>query len=227
MLVLPLQARKRSVRRRKDWGHHFDYLLAETLYSGQLPKRSLLVIDAAHNLEQKILGFTDFEISPFALQKYSVPIPTIADGDIASASEWIQSEMIPAVDYFISEILEEDVERSESRHEAENLLGRMRRFVAGDPQLWAFWNSGSKLVFRPLSAAKYANNFLFSRSEMVIIMSATIIIVVIIGSARQGYPQGCKVTQYVHPHYDSRGYLPEKLFSILGIYQTLTEPPLH
>jgi ATP-dependent DNA helicase DinG len=47
---------------------NFDYLLAETLYSGQLPRRSMLVIDEAHNLEEKVLGFTDFEISPFALQ---------------------------------------------------------------------------------------------------------------------------------------------------------------
>jgi ATP-dependent DNA helicase DinG len=154
---------------------NFDYLLAETLYSGQLPKRSLLVIDEAHSLEQKILGFTDFEISPFAFQKYSVPIPAIPDGDIASASEWIQREMIPAVDYFISEIPEEDVERSEIRRDAQNLLGRMRRFVSGDPQLWAFWNHGTKLVFRPLSAAKYANNFLFSRADMVVVMSATIL----------------------------------------------------
>jgi len=154
---------------------NFDYFLAEALYSGQLPRRSILVIDEAHNLEQKVLGFTDFEISPFTLQRYSVAIPAIENGDIAGASEWIQSEMMPAVDNFISNIPEEDLENSDSRREAESLLGRMRRFVASNQQEWACWNDGKKLVFRPLSAAKYAGAFLFSRAEMVIIMSATIL----------------------------------------------------
>ena len=154
---------------------NFDYFLAETLYSGQLPRRSMLVIDEAHNLEQKVLGFADFEISPLTLQTYSVPIPSISDGDIPSANEWISNEMIPAVDYVVSQIPEDDPDKAEDRREAENLVRRMRRFVAGQESEWAFWNEDKKLVFRPLSAARYANGFLFSRAEMVVIMSATIL----------------------------------------------------
>ena len=135
----------------------------------------MLVIDEAHNLEQKVLGFTDFEVSPFTLQRYSVPIPSIGDGDLAGASEWVSRDMIPAVDSFISEIPEEDVEQAENRRDAENLLRRMRRFVGGEQEEWAFWNDGKRLVFRPLSAAKYASNFLFSRADMVVIMSATLL----------------------------------------------------
>ena len=154
---------------------NFDYFLAETLYSGQLPRRSVLVIDEAHNLEQKVLGFTDFEISPLTLQTYSVPIPSISDGDISGATQWVSREMIPSVDNFISEIPEDDVEKSEERREAENLVRRMRRFVAGEQNEWAFWNDEKNFVFRPLSAARYASGFLFSRAEMVVIMSATIL----------------------------------------------------
>lgn len=154
---------------------NFDYFLAETLYSGQLPRRSMLVIDEAHNLEQKVLAFTDFEISPFTLQTYSVAIPAIDDGDTSGASEWIQDQMIPAVNNFISEIPEEDAERSEERREAENLLRRMRRFIGGNLEEWAFWSDEKRLVFRPLCAAKYAEDFLFSRAELVVIMSATIL----------------------------------------------------
>ena len=154
---------------------NFDYFLAETLYSGQLPKRSMLVIDEGHNLEQKLLGFTDIEISPFALQRYSVAIPQIEDGDTSGASEWIQHQMIPAVTSFISDIPEEDVENSLHRREAENLLGRMHRFIGCNQEQWAFWSDRNRLVCRPLSAAKYAGEFLFSRADMVVIMSATIL----------------------------------------------------
>lgn len=154
---------------------NFDYFLAETLYSGQLPKRSLLVLDEAHNLEQKVLGFTDFEISPFTLQKYSMAIPSIEDGNVEGALQWIQKDMIPNVDSFIESISEEDQEKSDSRREAQNLLGRMRRFVEGDTKEWACWNDGKKLVFRPLRAARFATNFLFSRADMIVIMSATIL----------------------------------------------------
>jgi ATP-dependent DNA helicase DinG len=174
-LRCPYKAAKDEFVSRKMGVTNFDYFLAETLYSGQLPKRSLLVLDEAHNLEQKLLGFTDFEISPFSLHKYSVAIPSIEDGDTSAAMEWIEERMIPAVDSFVSEIPEEDVERSDDRLKAANLLRRMRRFVAGNQAEWEFWGDKKSFVFRPLSAAKYAGDFLFSRAEMVVIMSATIL----------------------------------------------------
>jgi ATP-dependent DNA helicase DinG len=174
-LDCPYKAAKYDFVSRKMGVTNFDYFLAETLYSGQLPRRSMLVIDEAHNLEQKVLGFTDFEILPSTLHRYSVAIPTFENGDVEGASDWIQKEMIPAVDSFISHIPEEDVENSDSRREAENLLGRMRRFIGGDRKEWAFWSDGRTLVFRPLCAAKYAWDFLFSRADMAVIMSATVL----------------------------------------------------
>lgn len=174
-LSCPYKAAKDDFVANKMGVTNFDYFLAETLYSGQLPRRSMLVIDEAHNLEQKVLGFTDFEIFPSTLQRYSVAIPTFENGDVEGASEWIQKEMIPAVDNFISNIPEGDVDNSDSRREAENLLRRMRRFIGSDQQEWAFWSDGKTLVFRPLGAAKYAGDFLFARADIVVIMSATIL----------------------------------------------------
>jgi ATP-dependent DNA helicase DinG len=174
-LQCPYKAAKDRFVSQKIGVTNFDYFLAETLYSGQLPKRSMLVIDEGHILEQKVLGFTDFEISPFSLQKYSVAIPIIEDGDIVAATEWIHDQMIPAIDTFIRAIPEDDVEQSEDRRQAENLARRMRRFVAGNQQEWAFWTDGKRLVFRPLGAARYAQDYLFSRAEVVVIMSATIL----------------------------------------------------
>jgi ATP-dependent DNA helicase DinG len=154
---------------------NFDYFLAETLYSGQLPRRSILVVDEAHGLEQKLLDFTDFEIAPFSLQKYSVAIPTIEEGDITGATEWLRDQMIPAIDSFINTIPEDDLDQCEDRNEAENLLRRIRRFVRSNQQEWVFWADGKRLVFRPLGAAAYAREYLFSRADMVVIMSATIL----------------------------------------------------
>jgi ATP-dependent DNA helicase DinG len=174
-LKCPYRGAKDEFVSRKMGVTNFDYFLAETLYSGQLPKRSLLVLDEAHNLEQKLLGFTDFKISPSSLQKYSVAIPSIDEGDTHAAMEWIETEMIPAVDSYVSEIPEEDIERSDDRVKAANLLRKMRRFAAGSQNEWEFWGEEKSFVFRPLSAAKYAQDFLFSRAEMVVIMSATIL----------------------------------------------------
>jgi ATP-dependent DNA helicase DinG len=171
----PYKAAKDRFVSQKIGVTNFDYFLAETLYSGQLPKRSALIIDEGHILEQKLLGFTDFEISPFTLQKYSVAIPTIGDGDIVAATEWIHDQMLPAIDTFIGAIPEDDIEQSEDRRQAENLVRRMRRFVAGNQQEWAFWTDGKRLIFRPLGAALYAQEYLFSRAEVVVIMSATIL----------------------------------------------------
>jgi ATP-dependent DNA helicase DinG len=171
----PYKIAKDDFLSKKKGVTNFDYFIAETLYSGQLPKRSLLVIDEGHNLEQKILGFTDFEIVPFTLQKYSVAIPSIADGDLSSASEWIEDEMIPAVSSFISAFPERDPENLEDLWEAQSLLKRMRRFINDHQDKWMFWKDKKKFVFRPLSVATHSQNLLFSRADMVVIMSATIL----------------------------------------------------
>lgn len=174
-LQCPYKAAKDRFISQKIGVTNFDYFLAETLYSGQLPRRSILVIDEGHNLEQKLLGFTDFEISPVRLQQYSVAIPTIADGDMEAATEWINDQLIPAIDSVIRAIPEDDLEQSEERREAEGLLRKMRRFVAGNQQEWTFWSDGKRLVFRPLAAARYAQEYLFSRADLIVIMSATIL----------------------------------------------------
>lgn len=174
-LNCPYKAAKDRFISQKIGVTNFDYFLAETLYSGQLPRRSILVIDEGHNLEQKLLGFTDFEISPARLQQYSVAIPTLADGDMEAATEWVSDQMIPAIDSFVRAIPEDDLEQSEERRQAEGLLGKMRRFVSGDQQQWAFWTDGKRLVFRPLAAARYAREYLFSRADLIVIMSATIL----------------------------------------------------
>lgn len=171
----PYKAAKDEFVSQKIGVTNFDYFLAETLYSGQLPKRSMLVIDEGHILEQKLLGFTDFEISSWHLQKYSLAIPTIPDGQIVAASEWLRCEVMPALDTFINTIPEDDIERSEDRRRAENLLRRIRGFLGGNQEDWAFWNESNTLVFRPLGAGRYAKNYLFARADMVVIMSATIL----------------------------------------------------
>jgi Rad3-related DNA helicase len=51
----------------------------------------------------------------------------------------------------------------------------MQRFIGSDQRDWVHWSDRKKLIFRPLSAAKYAQDFLFSRADMVVIMSATIL----------------------------------------------------
>lgn len=171
----PYKAAKDEFVSQKIGVTNFDYFLAETLYSGQLPKRSMLVIDEGHILEQKLLGFTDFEISSWHLQKYSLAIPTIPDGQIVAASEWLRREVMPALDTFINTIPEDDIEQSEDRRRAENLLRRIRGFLRGNQDDWAFWNESNTLVFRPLGAGRYAKNYLFARADMVVIMSATIL----------------------------------------------------
>lgn len=174
-LRCPYRAAKDEFVSAKIGVTNFDYFLAETLYSGQLPKRSMLVVDEGHILEQKLLGFADFEISTVHLQKYSLAIPLINNGDIAAATDWLRRQVIPAVDTFIRAIPEDDAEQLDDRREAENLLRRMRAFLSGNQQEWAFWTDQKTLTFRPLVARSYAGKYLFSRAEMVVILSATIL----------------------------------------------------
>lgn len=54
-------------------------------------------------------------------------------------------------------------------------LRRMRGFTASDQREWVYWNDNKKFMFKPVSAAKYANNFLFSRADVVLVMSGTIL----------------------------------------------------
>src|SRR5271157_2699652 len=77
---------------------NFDYYINETIHAGQLSNRNILVIDEAHNCENKILGFTDTVINKRRCDEYGVVggLPIFAAGRNEEVANWLHGSFVPA-----------------------------------------------------------------------------------------------------------------------------------
>jgi Rad3-related DNA helicase len=155
----------------------------------RFPKRRLLIIDEAHNIESQLMSYVTVELTEWALSIINVEI----DKEITSKeqfSEWLREKEVMGK---IGRALEEgDGEDPESTFEAEideaqaealrDLQGKLENFIAFlDKTEWiletvSYEKRGQmtkKVVARPLYAKGFAEDLLFRHAERVLVMSAT------------------------------------------------------
>jgi len=173
---------------------NFSYFLAETVYSGKLVPRSLLVIDEAHNTDTELSGFIEITMSErFAKQALKLEMPEITTQK--QAWRWITDEYEPK--------LKSHVKHYEEMIEKFNLADKMKTdFVAlakqyemldkhickvhrfmelYDEENWVFnltegeGRGMRKLEFKPIDVSGYAEQILFKNGRRVLLMSATIL----------------------------------------------------
>jgi ATP-dependent DNA helicase DinG len=167
---------------------NFSYYLNETNHAGELPNRNLLVLDEGHNTEDQILSLTDTTIDKKRCEKYGVQgkLPTFDDGDAEAVLEWLDAVFMPAAqqhDTKLSKAMRDsrDEERAKlvkQKNALENFLTRVNKFRnSEDLGEWYAWSDGQTgdLKIKPLTGRLFADEFLFSKAQKVLIMSATIL----------------------------------------------------
>jgi Rad3-related DNA helicase len=177
---------------------NFDYYLNETVHAGQLKPRNLLVLDEGHNCENKILGFTDTEVTQKKCDKYDVPgrLPIFKAGDNAGVLNWLMGTYVPAVQVYLRDIdeklararangmTEDKVRLVQEKNSTDKYLRRIGYFSntdrPGDWFCWSDWDEKKRtgtgnLTIKPLTATLFADDILFRKSAKILIMSATIL----------------------------------------------------
>lgn len=175
---------------------NFSYFLTETSYSGKIPKKTLLVIDEAHNAPEELSRFIEVTFSDrFAKSFVGIELPEIITP--VMFVRWVKEEYYPKLLEKVKEFnkgLEKFASVKERMQGGEfSKLSRQIEILTGheqkvltfislyDKDNWVLTEipaedrSGRKIEFKPIDVAPYAEDYLYKMGRFVILMSATIV----------------------------------------------------
>lgn len=157
---------------------NFNNFILHLNYGGKFRPRRMLIIDEAHNCEEKLLGFLECTI---ASNHIDTQIPKLnAATDYA---KWLTD--IDAIG-----VLKEKYEHAQERLKIKDMNlyeSLMKRYITmilqvrDDPNGWVFEYEKderteiTKAIIKPIFAHRAANEFLFSHADCVVFLSATIL----------------------------------------------------
>ena len=162
--------------------HNFDSFFYQNIHGRGYPGRKILIVDEAHNIENKYGGFMSFTLSSkmgfgipeyTRLKEYDVFVNKIHD-ILMKKLDWLK-EM-----YELGALSKEQVARMD---ELRNLTTRMYRYINNrerdNPMEYVFEyiDNGAvqRVEFRPVMIGDFAERMLFPYGERVLMMSATIL----------------------------------------------------
>lgn len=154
---------------------NYDYALAELNYVRHFRKRSLLILDEAHNIESKLMGSLEVNLFNYKLEKDIKKViskETLKDGEI---QDWIM-EVDAIADHY------EDIDTKElSSSKADKIesmvikLNKLSENLKNEPKNWVIDTTEDSVSFKPLRVHHYAKSNLLKYGDVVIFMSATIL----------------------------------------------------
>ena len=161
--------------------HNIHSFIFQTNFAGKFEKRSLMVVDEAHEIEGVIRGFIT--------KKFSVgkPVPSNERPTFETMDEWcdwfLQDQFIPAESALeIAKKREDDTYSSQKDVYITNVVN-MRQSHEEYPTEFSVRSSsvlagtkevGTSFEFVPHSIGNAANNYLFDYGDKVLLMSGTI-----------------------------------------------------
>ncbi|MCK9151067.1 helicase C-terminal domain-containing protein [Methanobacterium alcaliphilum] len=154
---------------------NYDYALLELNYVGHFGKRELMILDEAHNIEDKLMKRLEVNIFNQRLKK---DLNTVLSKELISSpdpQDWIMQ--VEAVYKGYKELNLKDlpknkadrVNRTVSR--LEDLTDKLEK----EPKNWVVDFNQEEVSFKPLRVHQYAHEHLFRHAETCIFMSATIL----------------------------------------------------
>ena len=171
---------------------NYDYAMFEFNYPHDFKKRNLLILDEAHNIEKKIMGFIELNISKGTLERDINII--ISDDEIKNIQKEGYSAWLSFINFIkrkyskeikklkekikIGSKSQSDIIREKKLQNFQEELDKYNRFIKylkQDKNNWILINEKESIHFKPITIDKYAYDYLFKYSDICIFMSATIL----------------------------------------------------
>jgi ATP-dependent DNA helicase DinG len=161
------------------------YLVAEGLTEGSetyLGKRTLLILDEAHNLEEQCLNHISLKISPFTIpaETYNKILPELLQ---VHTEDHVRS-LLERIEVYLRDLLGKSEKIAESTGltviEAEE-LDRIRRYETSyenyknSTSEWVWQVKNDELTLQPIFGRDFIRDLVWKRAEYFIISSATIL----------------------------------------------------
>lgn len=154
---------------------NYDYALLELNFVKHFAKRRLMVLDEAHNIEDKLMHRLEVNIYNKRLEndvKKTIPLSMMSQED---PTEWIM---------FLESIYEayrEVAVQKMPKNKADRINGTKLRLqelltnLEETPENWVIDKISGGVVFKPLSVDMYAEDRIFRHADHCLFMSATIL----------------------------------------------------
>ena len=160
------------------------YFLYEANYVGSLSHRDLIIIDEVDTIESILMSFVEVNISERRIQEFNLPKPekkTVSSTWLPWAEE--------ALDIAKKQVLNSrqlslfdtpDLKNIRKGKRLDGLVSDLRRLVNPDSGLatdnWVYDGyNNNNIIFKPITIAPYAEEFLWRHGKRFLCMSATII----------------------------------------------------
>ncbi|MCD7781506.1 MAG: ATP-dependent DNA helicase [Methanosphaera sp.] len=154
---------------------NYDYAYLELNYVQHFQKRELMVLDEAHNIENKIMSKLELNIYNKQLENdinQSIPHQMKTYTDLKDWVAFLESIYDSYNSINVNNLTKQKADRIEhTRRKIKEITSNIKN----DPENWVVDPSEDMVSFKPLRVDKYAYKTLFQYADKVLFMSATIL----------------------------------------------------
>ena len=154
---------------------NYDYAILELNYVKHFGKRSLLILDEAHNIEDKLMKTMEINLYNHQLEKdikKAISQNTLRSED---AKDWVLEIEAIKDAYDDIDVKELPINKADRIRSTSRRLASLRSNLEKEPKNWVIDANENGVSFKPLKVHKYAEDYLFKHGDVVIFMSATIL----------------------------------------------------
>lgn len=154
---------------------NYDYAYLELNYVGHFQKRNLMVLDEAHNIENKLMH--KLELNVYSKQLQKDVNETIPKGmmEYTDVKDWIA--FLEAIHDSYNELNINDYTKlkADRIEHTKRKIKEITINIKEDPGNWVVSTQEDMVSFKPLKVDKYAEKMLFQYADKILFMSATIL----------------------------------------------------
>ena len=154
---------------------NYDYAILELNYVRHFGMRNLLILDEAHNIENKLMRSMELNLYNKSLEKdikKAISPHTLANSDY---KDWIME--IDAIHGHYRDIDIKDLPKNKAEriHSTAARLKQLKENLEKEPRNWVIDPNKDGVSFKPLRVHNYAKDYLFKHGEVCLFLSATIL----------------------------------------------------
>lgn len=154
---------------------NYDYAYLELNYVQHFQKRNLMILDEAHNIEDKIMHKLELNIYNKQLKKdlnQTIPKEMASYTDV---KDWIAFLEAIFDSYNALNLNDYTKQKSDRIGHTKRKIKEITENIKNDPTNWIVAPDKELVSFKPLKVNKYAEKTLFQYADKVLFMSATIL----------------------------------------------------
>ncbi|MDR0911237.1 MAG: ATP-dependent DNA helicase [Methanobrevibacter sp.] len=154
---------------------NYDYASLELNYVKHFPKRNLLILDEAHNIENKLMKILELNLYNKSLQKdikRTISPKTLKEGEL---KDWIMELEAILEAYKDLDISSMAINKAERIKSTISKINQLIRNLEKEPKNWVIDSDDVGVSFKPLKVHNYGKNYLFDHGKVILFLSATIL----------------------------------------------------